>query len=54
MGQFIKIESDLVGIAKITYLPKGDEDGVYNWPQNTDYYNGVGVLRGQRHAPSKK
>ena len=24
MGQFIKIESDCVGIAKITYVPKSD------------------------------
>ena len=35
MGQFIKIESDQGGIAKITYLPKSGEDGVYNWPENS-------------------
>ena len=34
MGQFIKIESDSAGSAKITYLLKSDQDGVYNWPQN--------------------
>ena len=31
MGQFIKIASDKIGIAKITYLPTSDQDGVYNW-----------------------
>ena len=30
MGQFVKIESDQVGIEKITNLPKSDQDGVYN------------------------
>ena len=52
MGQFIEKEIDYVGIAKITYLPKSDLVGVYNWPQSLDY-NGVGALRGQRHTPAK-
>ena len=28
------IESGKVGIGNMTYLPKSDYDGVYNWPQN--------------------
>ena len=32
MGQFMKKESDKVGIAEITYLSKSDQVGVYNWP----------------------
>ena len=29
------MESDhIVGIPKITDLPKSDKDGVYNWPQD--------------------
>ena len=35
------------------HLPKSDWDGVYIWPQNRIEYNGVAVLRGQRHIPSK-
>ena len=34
MGQFIKIESDHIGMAKTIHLPKSDEDGVYNWSEN--------------------
>ena len=46
MGQFIKIESDLAGIAKITYLPITDRIDRID-------YNGVRALRGQWHIPSK-
>ena len=53
MGQFIKIERDLVGISEIAYLPKSDYDGVCIIGHRIDYYNGVGALRGQRHIPSK-
>ena len=56
MVQFIKIESDEAGIAKVTYLPKYDLDGVHNWTHKIDYSgvnSGVRALRGQRHTPSK-
>ena len=52
MGQFIKIESDLAGIAKITYLPITDYDGSIIGHRID--YNGVRALRGQRHIPRKK
>ena len=51
MGQFLKIESDLAGIAKITYLPITDYDGSIIGHRID--YNGVRALRGQRHIPSK-
>ena len=33
-GVAFTIEGDKTGIAIITYLPKSDQDEVYNWPQN--------------------
>ena len=38
------IESDYVGIAEITYFPKSDQDGVYNWPETElDYKEASGT-----------
>ena len=51
MGQFIKIESAEVEIAKITYLLKVTKMG--SIIGQTIDYNGVGAQRGQRHIPSK-
>ena len=51
MGQFIKIESDQVGIAKITYLTKVTK--MESIISHRIDYNGVGALRDQRHIPSK-
>ena len=51
MCQFIKIESTLVQIAKITYLLKVTKMG--SIIGQTIDYNGVGAQRGQRHIPSK-
>ena len=52
MGQFIKIESDYVGISKNTYLPKSDQDGVYNWSQNRLWW-GRGSERPVAHTQQK-
>ena len=51
MGQFVKIESGYVGIAKITYLPKVTKMESIIGHQID--YNEVGALRGQRHILSK-
>ena len=45
MVQFIKIESDEVGIYLVTKMGSTIGHGIE--------YNGVGALRGQRHIPSK-
>ena len=45
------IESDLVGIAKITFSQKVTKMGSITGHKID--YNGAGALRGQRHIPSK-
>ena len=51
MGQFIKIASDQIGIAKITYLPTSDyKDGVYNIGNRIDYI-GVGAAAHTQQTP---
>ena len=39
-----------LGSCKV-HFPKSDQDGVYIWLRIEN--DGVGVLRGQRHIPSK-
>ena len=50
MGQFIKIESDQIGIA-LHVCPKVTKMGSVIGHRID--YNGVGAQRGQRHIPSK-
>ena len=45
------IESDLAGIAKITFSQKVTKMGSITG--HKIYYNAAGALRGQRHIPSK-
>ena len=51
MGQFIKKESDQVGIAEITYLPK--VTALRSNKAHRIDCNGVVALRGKRHMLSK-